>query len=70
MYLVIEIQKDGEQLAPLVSAYGAQNEAESRFHQILAAAAVSSVPVHAAALLSEEGFLLCSGCYKHESAAE
>jgi len=69
MYIVIELQKTGDQIANIVTTHADQNEAESRYHQVLAAAAVSAVPVHACAMLSEEGFPLRYECYKHETAA-
>ena len=66
MYLVIEIQKHGEDLADIVTSHATLNAAESRYHTVLAAAAVSNVPVHAAALISEEGFPMRHECYRHE----
>ena len=68
MYIVTEIQKNGDQLSHLVTTHSTRNEAEGQFHQILAAAAVSNVPIHAAAMLSEEGFPLRNECYKHPDA--
>ena len=66
-YLVIEIQKDAnEQLATLVNQYESLNEAESKFYTVMAAAAISSVPVHAAAILTEEGVLHMSKYYIHK----
>ena len=67
-YIVLEIQKNpGGAVGTLVSAYDTRNEAESHFHTVLAAAALSSLPRHAAVLVTEEGFLLTQGCYQHEA---
>ena len=65
-YLVIEIQtaQDGT-VSNLVSAYDTRNEAESAYHTVLAAAAVSELPCHAAVLMTNEGFVLDSKCYRH-----
>lgn len=68
-YVVIEIQtNDNGSVGTLVSAYDDRNAAESKFHTVLAAAAVSQLPCHGAVLVTQEGFLLMQGCYKHEPA--
>ena len=66
-YIVMELQT-GTATATLVNQYGDRAAAESAFHGILASAAVSSVPVHAAVLMTEEGFVLRKECYKHTPA--
>ena len=43
-----------------------QEEAEKAFHSILATAATSEHPVHAAVVLNEFGVCQRSECYKHE----
>lgn len=43
----------------------AQLKAESKYHEVLAAAAVSNTMSHAAILFSSEGFPLMHQCYKH-----
>ena len=65
-YIVIELQtnKDGS-VGNIVSVYDTQEQAESKYHAILASAAVSQVPVHAASLLTSEGYTLDSKCYTH-----
>lgn len=55
MYIVIEIQT-WDTSAWIVNQYASKAEAESRFHQILAAAAVSEVPTHSALMIDEKGF--------------
>lgn len=65
-YIVIELQTNAAgQTANLVTAYDNQPEAENKFHTILAAAAVSSVPKHAAVILSEDGLIVKQWCYDH-----
>lgn len=56
-YLVIEIQKyaDGTVAVPPIATYDSYFEALSRYHTILAAAAISDVPVHTCVLLNEVG---------------
>ena len=70
MYIVLEIQKNGDAMTHLVSQHDTLQEAESKFHQVLAAAAVSTVNVHSAVLIEENGAVLRTECYKHEEAAE
>lgn len=67
MYLVNEYQTDaqGNVAALPVVQKATQNEAESEFHIKLGYAAISSVPVHAVTLETEEGFQIMRGCYKH-----
>lgn len=62
MYIVMEIQND----ATLVNAYSSRDEAEAKYHTILAAAAVSNVKVHSAVMITSEGYYVKSECYKHE----
>lgn len=71
-YLVIEIQKfdDGAITTPTY-AYDDRNAAEGKFHDICAAAARSAVPVHACAMLTEDGRIVRPAeCYKHETQPE
>ena len=66
MYIVIEIQKNTEGVvANIVTAHTTLAEAESKFYTILASAAINSVPVHSAIIVSEEGFPVKHQCYKH-----
>ena len=66
MYTVIELQTNEEgQTSNIVQAYSDRNEAASRYHQILAAAAISDVKKHAAAMLNEDGFCEKSEFYEH-----
>lgn len=55
-YIVMEIQKNAEgSIATLVNAYDTENEALARFHTVLAAAALSGLPLHGCTLLQETG---------------
>ena len=65
MYLVIELQTNGGQMANLAYAYNTRPEAESKFHAVLSAAAVSAIDVHSAVILDEEGCVLANGSYTH-----
>ena len=70
MYLVIELQAiNDSQVANIVTAYTNQNVAEQKYHTILSAAAVSSLPCHAAVILDEAGRTVKGPeFYRHEVA--
>lgn len=65
-HIVIELQtnEDGT-VGTLVTAHETRNAAESAYHSVLAAAAISALPQHAAVLLTSEGTLIDSRCYEH-----
>lgn len=65
MFLVMEIQK-GSTVSNLVYSYETRNEAENKYHTILASAAVSNVPRHSAVLLTDEGEYVKHECFVHE----
>lgn len=70
-YIVLEIQTNNGVAAivpPL--AYTDRNAAESKFHTILSAAAVSQNEEHAAIMITSDGRLLRNECYRHEPASE
>lgn len=66
-FLVTEIQKfESGAMATPSWAFDSQTAAEAKYHSVLAAAAGSALPVHAAIMFTEEGFPLRHECYKHE----
>lgn len=50
--------------------YKAQCKGESKYYEVLSAAAVSELPSHAAILFDSEGVPLMHKCYKHSSQQE
>lgn len=71
MYIVIELQTINEsQVANIVNTYTEQKVAEQKYHTILAAAAVSALPCHAAVMLDEKGRMIKSEYYTHEVVSE
>ena len=70
MYTIVEMQTNAGVTAVLTQTAADRNQAESIYHQILASAAISSVEIHAASLLSEYGFLLLREAYEHKKEAE
>ena len=66
MYIVIEIQTNANgEVGTIINQYENINSAESKFHQILASASISEVPVHTAVLMTEKGVTLRAECYDH-----
>lgn len=72
-FYIVEIQQyaNGEYGHIVHYAYDedpdkAQLKAESKYHQVLAAAAVSELPTHSAIMFSTQGFPVLHQCYKHE----
>ena len=65
-YIVIEIQtnQDGT-VGNIVWDYDSRYEAESKYHSILASAALSSLPCHTAVLVQSDGMLLTADHYDH-----
>jgi len=64
-YIVIELQTNNGATANLVTQHATREAAESAYHSILAAAAISTVEVHAATILTEDGFQLMHQAYRH-----
>ena len=66
-YLVIELQqaKDGT-VANIVTSHDTRSEAESKYHTVLAAAAISGLPSHAAVLMTHQGYVQAAQCYEGE----
>lgn len=68
-YIVVECQTNADgTVGNLISAYDTRNEAESAYHTVLASAAISTLPVHAAIISTTEGSVLESRCFFHEEA--
>ena len=68
MYLVVEIQKpDDATLNHLVTVHDNLNAADSKFYQVLSYAAVSELLLHGAVILSENGNIVRTQIYKHDS---
>lgn len=66
MYIVLEIQTNADgTVGTLVNSFAEKNEAESKFHQVLQYAAVTTLPVHACVLLTSEGICVRSEYYSH-----
>lgn len=65
MFYVIEIQTNEGTAGNFVWNYADRADAEEKFHTVAAAAAKSAVLVHTIVLLTREGAMIKSECYKH-----
>lgn len=68
-YVVIEMQTS-ESTAVLATSYTDINVAMQKFYTVLAAAAVSKVPIHTALLVTNKGLVLKAEHFKHETEVE
>ena len=70
-YVVLEIQKyTNGQIGTLVNTYETLNQAYQKYHTILAAAAVSDLPTHAAVIISDEGQVVNFDSFRNNSEPE
>lgn len=67
MFIVLEFQTNQEGQTTIVPpvTYETINEAKSKYHTILSAAAVSSVPYHTAAIMYHNGNLIATETFEH-----
>lgn len=72
-YYIFEIQKylNGEfghivHFAYDANATKARLKAEAKYHEVLAAAAVSELPQHSATLITSDGRVVMNQCYIHD----
>lgn len=71
-YYIVEIQRyqNSEYGHIMHFAYDedatkARLKAESKYHEVLAAAAISDLPQHSATLLTSDGRCIMNQCYRH-----
>lgn len=65
-YLVTEIQHwESGAIQNPTWAFDTREKADAKYYTVLAAAAVSKLPVHSAMIFTEEGFYIDSKSYKH-----
>lgn len=67
-YIVIEMQTSAQgAVGTLVTAYDSYNLAQQKYHTVLAAAAVSQLAIHSAAILSPYGELIEGKAYRRDT---
>ena len=68
MFVVIELQTIGNTVANQVWAFESRDAAFNKYHTVLAAAAISTLPVHAAVILDNYGRQIAAQSFTHEVA--
>ena len=67
-FIVIELQTNANgTVGNFVWAYSDENQAFAKYHSVLAAAAVSSLPVHSCVILRNDGLQIAAQAYRHEA---
>lgn len=64
-YVVIEMQNGN--INDNKWTYESRDDAEVKMYQVLAEVVKSPIAVHTVMLVTDEGFVLDSKCYKHET---
>ena len=67
MYIVLEIQTNTDgTIGTIVTQWNDLNQAESKYHAVLACAAASDLPMHSAMIITPDGMTLRGEHYTHE----
>ena len=70
-FIVLEITQNAQgSIAVYPSAKELESSAYKKYYEILERAADSNSPIHAAVLMSSEGFQIEQKCFKHAPAPE
>ena len=67
MFFVIEIQSMTETGSIIPFSFTDRNEAEAKYHALLAVCATSNVPKHGAMIFNDDGFIIKSEVYNHSN---
>ena len=65
MYFVIELQTNDGVTSMLTYQYSDRDQAESKYHNVLSYAAVSTVEFHAVSIMDALGVVIRNECYNH-----
>lgn len=66
LFVVIELQKDGNQMGNIVTTHDTLQDAQHKFHTVAAAAAISTVEKHSVVLLNDDGFPMERTTFEHK----
>jgi len=66
LYIVVELQKNGDQMGNIVTSHDTLQDAQYKFHTVAAAAAISTVEKHSVVLLNDDGFPIERVSYEHK----
>ncbi len=68
MYIVVEMQNGT--IGGNTWAYANRDDAEVKYYQVLAEVVKSPVEIHTVMLVTGEGFVIDTKCYKHQTTPE
>ena len=66
LFIVIELQKNGNQMSNIVTAHETLQDAQHKFYTVAAAAAISNIEKHSVVLLNDDGFTIERITFEHE----
>ena len=66
LFIVIELQKNGQQMGNIVTAHETLQDAQHKFYTVAAAAAISNVEKHSIILLNDDGFPVERTTFEHK----
>lgn len=66
LFVVIELQKNGDQMGNIVTIHDTLQDAQHKFHTVAAAAAISTVEKHSVVLLNDDGFPMERTTFEHK----
>ena len=70
LYLVVELQKDGDTLSQIITEQTSLPQANYQFHYAAAFAAISSIDKHSVSILNENGLLVDRAIYNRTEEEE
>ena len=65
LYVVIELQKTGDQMATLVTSHDTLQDAQYKFYSVAASAAISQLDKHSVILINDDGFTIEKLSFEH-----
>ena len=65
LYVVVELQKNGNQMGNIVTAHSTLADAQQQYYTIAAAATITSVEKHSVTLLNDDGFAIDQVSFEH-----
>lgn len=66
LYIVVELQKNGNTMANIVTSHNTLADAQYKFHTVAASAAISNVEKHTVVLLNDDGMAIEQVIFEHE----
>ena len=70
MYIVLEFQRNNDQISTIVNDYSDIEHAKSKYYTVLSSAAISNVEQHGAYLLDDRGNCIDHAYFIHKMLSE